>query len=239
MTDMWWATTSWSSRAILVRSSSRARRARSVSLMRCCSASRRWVSRRPPSAPAATRTMADRVVISARSGEALSPGMRWTRIAPAPRVSSHSSTSTRGRACSPTRASTPRWASRLGSAHTGPAPPALMHLADQHPGGQRQPEPGHRPVQGQHQGQALGDAEGQRQPRRHAAVGRGLPAGDGPEGHGERHHQQVRQPCQPGNPLAGQGSQRRPRRRVQVPPQRPQPARGDLGQARPARSRHP
>ena len=91
----------------------------------CCSASRRRDSRRAASAPVASRTTADREVISARSAEASSPGMRWTRIAPASRVSSHSSTRTRGRAWSPTMARTARCASRLGSAQTGPAlPPA-------------------------------------------------------------------------------------------------------------------
>ena len=44
ITDMWWATTSWSSRAIRARSSSSARRCRSDSLIEVCSASRRRVS---------------------------------------------------------------------------------------------------------------------------------------------------------------------------------------------------
>ena len=98
---------------------------------------------------------------------------------------------------------------RLGPHRPGPSGPG--HLADHHPGEQRQPEPGHRPVQGHHQGQALDEAEDQRLPDRHAAVVRGLPAGHDPE-----HDGQGQRPA-PGAARPASGSAGHPRDQA-VPP---------------------
>ncbi|CAM5687528.1 hypothetical protein SRIMM317S_06007 [Streptomyces rimosus subsp. rimosus] len=64
ITDMWWATTSCSSRAIRVRSSSSVRMARSASLMFSCSISLRCAAPRSRSAAPTSSTTPERVNIS-------------------------------------------------------------------------------------------------------------------------------------------------------------------------------
>ncbi len=59
-TDMWWATTSCSSRAIVVRSSSRVRRERSCSVTDCCAVTSCSASRRMCRTVTTSRASADR-----------------------------------------------------------------------------------------------------------------------------------------------------------------------------------
>jgi hypothetical protein len=108
---MWCATTSCSSRAILVRSSSSDRRARSASPSCSCSVKRR-------SAPALARSAL--TVIPSR---ACLPGRTGASTSPASSVSTHISARTRGRTRSATRARTHRWIARSGPGHRGPPPP--------------------------------------------------------------------------------------------------------------------
>lgn len=77
ITDMWWATTSCSSRAILARSSRSVRRERSASLMVSCSTSRRCASPRARTAE-----------VSSSSTPLRTSSSVWTLVSPAGRKAS-------------------------------------------------------------------------------------------------------------------------------------------------------
>ncbi len=107
ITDMWWATTSCSSRAIRVRSSSSVRCARSASLIVSCSASRRCATPRSRTAPPITSTTAPRMV-SSRALPLLRSGAIRCSTAPAPPVTAQTAITVRRVSRSPSASSRKR-----------------------------------------------------------------------------------------------------------------------------------